>query len=277
LEVIAFRIKPIICGLAVLLLASAIVEAQLSREVVDNRAKYEALLKRGEIVKHEDIGEGINNPKRLYLKLGNMDGSGAWKNVDGVVKGYKDKWRYEIAAYIFDRMLGLDMVPPTVEKRFRASKGSLQLWVALEMSELDRVKNEIPVPGDKQEHYDNMLYIARAFDSLIANIDRTQQNIRWTKDWRLILIDHSRAFRTKRIYTDQLVYGRHGLRKTMRFERLPRILVQRIRALDRNNIKDSVKTYLTYEEISAILKRKKLLLKEIDELIKERGEAQVLY
>ncbi|NOR15266.1 MAG: hypothetical protein GQ544_06145 [Candidatus Aminicenantes bacterium] len=252
-------------------------EAQLSQDILDNRAKFEALLKKGEIVKHVDIGEGINNPKRLFLKLGNVEGSGAWKNVDGVVQGYKDKWRYEVAAYIFDRMLGLDMVPPTVEKRFRTSKGSLQLWVALEMSELDRIKNEIPIPDDKQEHYDNILYIARAFDSLIGNIDRTQQNIRWTKDWRLILIDHSRAFRTKRIYTDQLVYGRHGLRKTMRFERLPKILVQRIKGLDSDKIKAAVGDYLGYEEIQAVLKRKKLLLKEIDELVKERGEEHVLY
>jgi hypothetical protein len=258
-------------------LAVVCVEAQLSQDVIANRAKYEALLKRGEIVRHEDIGEGINDPKRLYLKLGDLEGSGAWKDVDGIVQGYKDKWRYEVAAYIFDRILGLDMVPPTVEKRFRTSKGSLQLWVNLEMSELERLKNEIPIPEDKQEHRDNILYIARAFDSLIANIDRTQQNIRWTQDWRLILIDHSRAFRTKRIYTDQLVYGRHGLRKTMRFERLPRILVERIKALDYNNIKRAVGDYLGYEEIQAVLKRRKLLLKEIDELIEERGEAEVLY
>jgi len=197
--------------------------------------------------------------------------------VDGVVQGYKDKWRYEIAAYIFDQMLGLNMVPPTVEKRFRTSKGSLQWWVALEMSELDRIQNAVPIPEDKQEHYDNIVYIARAFDSLIANIDRTQQNIRWTKDWRLILIDHSRAFRTKRIYTDQLVYGRHGLRKTMRFERLPKSFVQRVKGLDYDTIKSAVGDYLGYDEIQAVLKRKKLFLKEIDELIKERGDSQVLY
>lgn len=263
---VVFHFFPVVC-----------IQAQLSQDILDNRAKWESLLKRGEIVRHEDIEEGINNPKRLYLKLGDLEGSGAWKNVDGVVQGYKDKWRYEIAAYIFDRMLGLNMVPPTVEKRFRTSKGSLQLWVDLEMSELDRTKNEIPIPQDKREHYTKILYIARAFDSLIANIDRTQQNIRWTRDWRLILIDHSRAFRTKRIYTDQLVYGRHGLRKTLRFEKLPKILVERIKALNQDNIKSAVGDYLGYEEIQAVLKRKKLLLKEIDELVKERGEDQVLY
>ena len=268
-----------VCSALVMLLFFLVTssQAQLNRDIIDNRVKYEALLKRGEITKHEDIGEGINNPKRLFLTLGTLEGSGAWKDVDGVVQGYKDKWRYEIAAYIFDRMLGLDMVPPTVEKRFKASKGSLQLWVVLEMSELDRIQNDIPIPEDKQEHYENIIYIARVFDSLIANIDRTQQNIRWTKDWRLILIDHSRAFRTKRIYTDQLVYGRHGLRKTMCFERLPKILVQRIKGLDYDTIKTAVGDYLGYEEIQAVLKRKKLILKEIDELTKERGEAQVLY
>ena len=37
-----------------------------------------------------------------------------------------------------------------------------------------------------------MMYL---FDELISNIDRNQGNIVYTKDWRLWLIDHTRAFR----------------------------------------------------------------------------------
>ena len=51
---------------------------QLESEVVKQRSKWEAILKRGEIIKHEDIGEGITKPKRMYLKLGEVEASGCF-------------------------------------------------------------------------------------------------------------------------------------------------------------------------------------------------------
>jgi hypothetical protein len=50
-----------------------------------------------------------------------------------------------------------------------------------------------------------------------------------------------------------------------------------VKALDFQSIKGAVGPYLTDAEINAILKRKVLLLAEIDELIKENGEDKVLY
>lgn len=251
--------------------------SQLDQELVSKRAQWERFLKTAKILRHEDVGEGITKPKRMYMKLGEMEASGCWKNPDGVQKGFKEDWQYEIAAYKLDQYLGMGMVPPTVERRFRTSKGSLQLWVNLERSELDRQQNDIPIPPDKSEHCEKMLFLARAFDSLIANIDRTQQNIRWTKDWRLILIDHSRSFRTKRIYNDQLIYGPSGLRKTMGFDMLPREFVSKIRTLDYDTVKQVVGNYLSHNEIQCMLKRHKLLIKEIDRMIQENGESSVLY
>jgi hypothetical protein len=250
---------------------------QLKSEIVEQRSKWEAILKRGEIMKHEDIGEGITKPKRMYLKLGEAEASGCWKNPEGIQKGFKEDWEYEIAAYKLDQYFGMGMVPPTVERRFRGSRGSLQLWINLEHSELERIKEDIAIPEDRRAHCDKMLYLARAFDSLIGNIDRTQQNIRWTNDWCLILIDHSRAFRTKRLYTDQLIYGQNGLRKSMGFDQLPREFVEKVKALNQDKIRSIVGEYLSYSEIEAMMLRKKLLVKDIEQLIEERGEDAVLY
>jgi hypothetical protein len=250
---------------------------QLGPEIVKQKSKWEAILKNGEIIRHEDIGEGITKPKRMYLQMGDIEVSGCWKNPEGIQKGFKEDWEYEIAAYKLDKYFGMGMVPPTVERSFRGRRGSFQLWVDLEHSELERIKEDIAIPEERQGHCDNMIYLARAFDSLIGNIDRTQQNIRWTKDWCLILIDHSRAFRTKRIYTDQLIYGRNGLRKTMGFDKLPRDFVQKVRVLTKDKIRSIVGEYLSYYEIEAVMLRKKLLIKDIEELIEERGETEVLY
>jgi len=250
---------------------------QLSPDMVENKGRWEVFLKSAEVTRHEDIGEGITKPKRLYLRKGDKEESGVWKNPEGIQKGFKDEWRYEIAAYKMDQLLGLGMVPPTVERRFRGRRGSLQLWVELEINELERVKKRIEIPEDIKDKWLKSIYLARAFDSLIGNIDRTQQNIRYTKDWRLILIDHSRAFRTKRVYTDQLIYGRHGLRSTMLFEKIPKLFFGRVRALTYEKIKEAVGDYLNYYEIEAVMARKKLLVKEVKEMIKERGEENVLY
>jgi len=270
--------KNLVTGIFILFTAGNFISAfQFTTDEIAQRGKWERFLKSAKIIKAEDVGEGITKPMRFYLELGNTQKSAVWKNPEGVQKGFKEGWEYEIAAYKLDQLLGLNMVPPTVERSYRLSKGSLQLWVELETSELERVKQDIPIPENKVNSWQKAIYLARAFDSLIANIDRTQQNIRYTKDWRLVLIDHSRSFRIKRVYTDQLLYGKYGLRKTMRFLKLPRLFVKKLRSLDDERIKKAVGSYLSFYERKAILKRKKLLLKEIDEMIKEKGEEQVLY
>jgi len=270
--------KKIVTGFFILFAVCNIIFAfQFTADEIAQRGKWERFLKSAKIIKAEDIGEGITKPIRLYLEQGNIQKSGVWKNPEGVQKGSKEGWGYEIAAYKLDQLLGLNMVPPTVERSYRMSKGSLQLWVELEISELERVEQDIPIPEDIFNSWLKIIYLARAFDSLIANVDRTQQNIRYTKDWRLILIDHSRSFRDNRVYTDQLLYGKYGMRNKMGFLKLPRIFVKRLRSLDDERIKKAVGSYLSFSERKAVLKRKKLLLKEIDEMIKEKGEDKVLY
>ena len=270
--------KNLVTGIFILFAAGNFISAfQFTADEIAQRGKWERFLKSAKIIKAEGVGEGITKPIKFFLELGNIQKSAVWKNPEGVQKGFKEGWVYEIAAYKLDQLLGLNMVPPTIERSYRLRKGSLQLWVELETSELERVEQDIPIPEDKVDFWQKAIYLGRAFDSLIANIDRTQQNIRYTKDWRLILIDHSRSFRKKRVYTDQLIYGKYGLRKTMRFLKLPRLFVKRLRSLDDERIKKAVGSYLSFSERKAVLKRKKLLLKEIDEMIKERGEEQVLY
>jgi hypothetical protein len=171
------------------------------------------------------------------------------------------------------------MIPPTVEREFKGKMGSLQLWIEAEFSLLDIMEEKIPMPssGSEADNIRKTKYIARVFDSLIANEDRTQQNIFYTKDWRMILIDHSRSFRSSKKFTKQLVLGRNGIKEKQPFRQLPRSLVEKIKALDFDAIKEAVGPYLNGKEIKAILARKKLILAEIDGMIKEKGEQNVLY
>ncbi|NIM90022.1 MAG: hypothetical protein GTO17_03650 [Candidatus Aminicenantes bacterium] len=253
------------------------VNAQFTPPEITQRQVWEEFLKTAEIVEDRDIGEGVTKPKRLFLKKGDREASGAWKNPSGRMYGFLEGWQYEIAAYEMDKLLGLNLIPPTVEREFKGKKGSLQLWVALEMSDLDRMEQKIDIPPSKIDNWSKMKYLTRAFDSLIANEDRTQENIRYTKDWRTILIDHSRSFRSSKKFTQQLMFGKDGLKGAKLFRVLPREFVEKVKALNYELIKNAVGPYLKDKEIKAILIRKELLLKEIEEMIKEKGEGKVLY
>jgi hypothetical protein len=256
--------------------------AQFTAEEIAQRPFWEEFLKTAEIVRAEEIGEGVTKPLRLYLKKDGTEASGAWKNPRGVMQGFLEGWQYEISAYELDKLLGLNMVPPYVEREFNGKPGALSLWVTSEYSLLKIMEAKIEIPKAVQPRVDDMKYVTRAWDSLIANDDRTQQNILYTKDWRTIIFDHSRAFRSSREHTEKLMFGKNGLKKfaegrPILFRRLPRAFVEAVKALTFERIKDAVGPYLTDKEIEAVMKRKILLLSEIEDMIKESGEAKVLY
>ena len=266
------------CLLACLVfLLGAHLEAQFTAEELAQRDEWERLLKTAEIVDFEEIGEGVTKPFRLFLKAGEIEFSAAWKNPKGMQKGYLEGWQYEIASYQMDKLLGLDMVPPTVEREFQGKEGSLQFWVTSEMSDLERMDNGISIPDEEKEQWENQKYLTRAFDCIIANDDRTQQNIRYTKDWRTILIDHSRSFRATREHTQGLMYGKNGIKGAMLFRRLPREFVEKVKALTYESIEGAVGPYLKKREINAILSRKVIFLNEVQEMVEELGEENVLY
>lgn len=254
-----------------------VANGQFTSAEIAQREEWEEFLKTAEITSSEEIPEGVTKPTKLYLKKGDIEHKGAWKNPSGIRDGFLEGWQYEIAAYQLDKLLGLNLIPPTVEREFKGKRGSLQFWVEKEMNDLERMEQKIPIPASANDNWEKMKYLMRAFDSLIGNEDRTQQNIMYTKDWRLILIDHSRSFRSEKKFTDQLMYGNNGIAGPKPFRQLPRAFVDKVRALDYESVKNAVGPYLKDKEIKAVLARRDLLLKEIGEMIKEKGESNVLY
>jgi hypothetical protein len=276
--------KAVVLGFFVaLLLIAPSVHSQFTTEEIAQRAQWEEFLRTAEITKYELIGEGVTKPWKLYLKKGEIERKAAWKDVDqDLGGGARDSWKYEIAAYRLDKLIGLNMVPPTVEREFREKEGSLSLWIDSRHF-LEIMEQGVKVPESALKQIDDMKYITRLWYCLIANDDPTQENFKFTEDWRMILIDHSRAFRSDKEYTERLVLGINGIKKTQAdgkpflIRRVPRVLLDKIKALDFSSIKQAVGPYLTDTEIKSIVARKKLIQAEIDTMIKESGEGKVLY
>ncbi|MCJ7680684.1 MAG: hypothetical protein MUP70_08165, partial [Candidatus Aminicenantes bacterium] len=251
--------------------------SQFTEVEIEQRPFIEKLLKEAKIIDDKDIGEGVTKPSRLFLETEEFKLSGVWKNPEGVKDGFLEGWQYEIAAYRMDKLLGLNMIPPTVERVFKGKRGSLQYWVTSEMSDLDRMEKGAGIPATVADQWSKRKYLTRAFDSLIANEDRTQQNIRYTSDWRTILIDHSRSFRSTKKFSRRLISGKNGIKGVQPIRQLPREFVEKVKALTYDQIKSAVGETLTDKEIKAVLARKTLLLEEIEDMIKEKGEKEFLW
>jgi len=256
--------------------------AQFTAEELALRPAWEETLRTAKIISSEEIPQGVTKPLRLCLEEGGVTTYCAWKNASGWLHGYWEGWEYEIAAYRLDELLGLNMVPPAVEREFGGEKGALSYWVEHRYSYLQIMEQGIAIPAEAQRAVDDQKYLMRAWDSLVANDDRNQQNILFTADWRTILIDHSRAFRSTKEYRERLVFGHNGLKTSAEgrpwlIRRVPRAFFERLKTLDFAAIRAAVGPYLKDNEIRAVLERRDLLLRDIEETAREQGEAAVIY
>ncbi|NIM58673.1 MAG: hypothetical protein GTO16_06985 [Candidatus Aminicenantes bacterium] len=255
--------------------------AQFTKEEAADREKWEEFLKTAEIIAQEqpfDKREAVTEPWVLTLEKDGVKNKAIWKDVQGRAKGFMESWKWEIAAYLLDKHLGLNMVPPTVERRFQGNRGSCQLWIKSMMSLKKKFEEKIKTPSIKVFYWNRAFYKQRAFDNLIANEDRHQNQYLITDDWRMILIDHSRSFRTAKKFTKKLIYDeKYKEGPTFIMRELPRDLYEKIKSLNAEVIKGVVGEYLTDSEIEAVLIRKDLIVNWIEDRIKQMGEDKVLY
>jgi hypothetical protein len=258
---------------------AAMAALQFLPDELAQRTRWEEFLKTAEVVGSKQLvgSEAVTSPWVLTLKLGDVTHRGLWKNAQGRMGGYWEGWTYEIAAYLLDRHLGIGLVPPTVERRFRDERGSCQYWVDDCMSLKEREEKKIKMPPAKVMGWNRATYLQRLFDNLIANEDRHMNQILITPDWRMVLIDHSRSFRTSGRFTKSLLYSAKNPEGPKLMSQVPRAVVAKIKALDFGSVKAVVGPYLSDEEIRAVLIRRDLILAEIDRLVSANGESQVFY
>jgi hypothetical protein len=232
-----------------------------SKVWLGHESELQDYLRTARIERIEEVPIGVTKPKRAYFESGGSIASAAWKPLPpGRRKGFMESYKAEIAAYEMDRLLGLGMVPPYVERRIDGDLGALSLWV-------ENIKGwdaKSPVKGPDSVAWTREVLRMKMFDALIGNIDRNQGNLLYDGEYHLILIDHSRAFTT---VTD--------LSKMAAVTRVDRELWERMRALDEPQLKAALRQWVNDKELRAILARRDRMEAELSKLAAQRGEAAV--
>lgn len=219
---------------------------------------------------------GITEPRRAILRDGAVVRRAVFKDYHEykpvkVVRGgeritrFRDSYLHEAAAYELSELLGLGLVPATVVRTVGVVEGSLQLWVEDAVTEARRIDEGLrppdPVAWSRQKATLN------AFLQLIADVDhRNANNILVTDRFELVKVDSSRAFRWN-----------SGLRDPAGLNRFPRTMVERLRSLDREGLRQRMAPYLEEGQVDALLARCAVMLELVEERVAERGEPAVLF
>jgi hypothetical protein len=232
-----------------------------SRLWIGRDAEVEEFLRTARIDKLESVPIGVTHPQKALFAPGGLVAAAAVKHLPtGNRNGFWESYKSEIAAYKLDRLLGLDMVPVTVERRVGSDLASVQQWV--ENCKLLKDVNQASCP--RQSDWAKQVCRQRVFDDLIANIDRNAGNLLVDPEWNLILIDHSRAFAT-----DRLPFEKQE-------NRIDRELFARLKALDRAALDAPLRPWVLSESnIRELLKRRDKIVAHFEQLARERGEALV--
>lgn len=255
--------------------------AAASAQVADatlalSKEQIRQFLLTAKVVKHKDLSKGVTRPLRLTLSDGVLTHDAvfsAFHETTPIMKfpsgrtelDFVDSYAYNIAAYRLAELIGLDsMMPVTVEREYEHHKGSLAWWIDAKMDEGERRKQNLFAPD--RTDWDRQMYRMRLFAHLVADTDRNTGNILIGPDWKIWMIDFTRAFRRS-----------HELQAPTDLQKCDRALLAKLRGLTADAVASATKPYIGAAEVAALIARRDAIVALFEKLITERGEERVLY
>jgi hypothetical protein len=250
-------------------LPAGVIQAQTAQPAATTLtdSDIEKFLREGRIVKTRSAGKGVTNSLRATMTDGTLTHDIHIQTIEQrkqsgpAAKGatelnFRDSWTFNVAAYRLDRLIGLNLVPVSIERSYQNKSGSYTWWVDdVLMDEGERLKKDIQPPAPAL--WNETMQLVRVFDQLIYNMDRNMGNLLITKDWRIWAIDHTRAFRLHK-----------DLKTPANVTRCDRGVFERLKRLDAATLERELERYLTDWEREALLARRDAIVK----IIEGRGE-----
>jgi len=213
----------------------------------------ELFLAQAVVVASRDLGRGSTRPRLLEMELEGKKQRGIFKNVsiEGELspEGITDRYEHEVAAYLLDRRLELDLVPVCVLRDLDGEPGSVQAWVE------DAVDQESATAYElgffERDWVKERIAEGVVFDALIGNRDRGADDILCAVNQdELYLIDHSKAFST-------LAEIGWAEDKTVSID--PRLL-KALEGLEKSTLQEDLGDLISDRQIDALLERRDQIL-----------------
>ncbi len=236
----------------------------------------EDFLANAKIVAMEPLPFGVTKPFKITLDDGETTAYAVWKTIDehnphyrfGIGQTethFRDSYQHEVAAWELDKLLGLGLIPPTVEREIDGKKGSLQLWVNDAITEKKRMEISRQPPDSRL--WSEQMYAVRLVHQLTGDTDASNVgNILVDADFRCYVIDSSRAF-----------HLRGDLQNARGLRRFPRPVLERLRALTPETLEKKLGPWLTRAQLRTLIARRDRLVDLADGLIAEQGEKAALF
>lgn len=266
------------CAIALVLIGAfaCVISLQAQNpEELSGEQKRDFLLN-AEIVGSKRIGKGTTGAYRLTLSNGTVVQDASFQSVDTYKpsvkfpdgtreKNFRDSYKYNIAAFELAKLLGIaDMLPITVERKWKGKTGSLSWWLPSKMDEGQRLKKRLNSPDPQA--WNRHMHKIRVFVELVYDTDRNEGNILISEDWHVWMIDFTRAFRTHTTLKDP--------RNLIHCDRR---LLQKLRDLDAAELARRTGNWLNNAEIDGVMARRDKIVSHLEALIARQGESSVLY
>jgi len=271
----AIRLKfvTLVCAIALCFMSAAVAKAsdpELSKE------QMKEFLLKAKVLSSKHTSKGITDPWRLTLSDGTVTHEAVFQSVDvhkptmqfadGTTEiNFVDSYKYNIAAYALAELLGMDdMLPVHVERKWNGQVGSLSWFLPVKMDEVERLKRKISAPDT--DAWNKQMYKIRVFDELAYDNDPNLTNVLIGENWQIWRVDFSRAFRLSK-----------DLKNPNNLVRCDRQLLEKLKALNENELTQKTKNFLTKYEVQGVMARRDKIVAYFQKLIAQKGENEVLY
>jgi hypothetical protein len=265
--------------LALIFVAVVFLSYRLSVVAADEptltKEQIKQFLLTAKVVSSRESSKGITHPPRLTLSDGTVTHDASFQSIDehkqmaqlgiGSEMNFVDSYKYNLAAYALAELLGIeDMLPVYVERKWKGTTGSLSWWLPVKMDEVERHKQKLTAPDP--DAWNNQMYKIRVFDQLVSDSDPNLTNVLIGENWKIWRVDFTRAFRLNK-----------EPKNPKDLVRCDRQLLEKLKLLDANSLTEKTKSYLTKDEVKAVMARRDRIVAQFQKLIAEKNENEVLY